>query len=73
MLAQATGDAEDLESVREICQGYLNQPKSPKGRSHFMKWGSLRYASYAAIICLQVFPTSHKLTSFSITEHFAII
>ena len=54
LLAQATGSAEDLESVREICQGYLNQPKSPKGRSHFMKWGSLRYASNAAFICLQV-------------------
>ena len=54
LLAQATGSTDDLNAVKEICQAYLNQPKSPKGRSHFMTWGSLRYSSNAALICLQV-------------------
>ena len=61
LLAQATGSTDDLNAVKEICQAYLNQPKSPKGRSHFMTWGSLRYSSNAAFICLQVFPKFYKI------------
>ena len=54
LLAQATGSSDDLNALRDHCQAFLNTGKSPKGRSHFFKWGSLRYSSNAAFICLQV-------------------
>ena len=54
LLAQATRNTKDMNTVKELCQTYLDQVRSPKGRSHFMQWGSNRYASNAAFICLQV-------------------
>ena len=58
LLAQATGSSQDLSAVRELCQTYVDYKRSPRGRTHFMQWGSLRYSSNGAFICLQVlFPT----------------
>ena len=54
LLAQATGSSQDLSAVRELCQTYVDYKRSPRGRTHFMQWGSLRYSSNGAFICLQV-------------------
>ena len=54
LLAEATGSSDDLNALRDHCQAFLDTGKSPKGRSHFYQWGSLRYSSNAAFICLQV-------------------
>jgi len=53
LLAEATGSSDDLNALRDHCQAFLDTGKSPKGRSHFYQWGSLRYSSNAAFICLQ--------------------
>merc|ERR1711993_76413 len=39
--------------MNDVCEAYKSTPKSPGGRSHFMQWGSNRYASNAAFICLR--------------------
>ena len=54
MLAEATGSSNDISSVRTLCQTYVDYPRSPQGRTHFMQWGSNRYASNGAFICLKV-------------------
>ena len=54
LLAEATGSLNDISSVRTLCQTYVDYPRSPKGRTHFMQWGSNRYASNGAFICLKV-------------------
>ena len=35
------------------CSYFVNYQQSPMGRTHYLKWGSLRYASNTAFICLQ--------------------
>ena len=54
LLAEATGSSNDISSVRTLCQTYVDYPRSPQGRTHFMQWGSNRYASNGAFICLKV-------------------
>ena len=54
LLAEETGSSADLNALRSQCQTFVDTQQSPKGRSHFQQWGSLRYSSNAAFICLQV-------------------
>jgi len=53
LLAEATGSSNDISSVKTLCQTYVDYPRSPQGRTHFMQWGSNRYASNGAFICLK--------------------
>ena len=53
LLAQLTGEDKYLNDAKGVCQSYLNMPQSPGGRSHYLQWGSLRYAMNMAFICLQ--------------------
>ena len=57
LLAQLTGEDKYLNDAKGVCQHYMNMPKSPGGRSHFLQWGSLRYAMNMAFICLQAADT----------------
>ena len=55
LLAQITGQSSYLTDVQNLCDYFINQvPKSPLGEVFFSQWGSLRYASNAAFICLMV-------------------
>ena len=54
LLAEATGSSQYVNAMNDVCEAYKSTPKSPGGRSHFMQWGSNRYASNAAFICLRV-------------------
>merc|ERR1712001_640226 len=53
LLAEATGSSQYVNAMNDVCEAYKSTPKSPGGRSHFMQWGSNRYASNAAFICLR--------------------
>merc|ERR1712226_1824172 len=53
LLAEATGSSDDLNALQSQCQTFVDTQTSPLGRSHFDQWGSLRYSSNAAFICLQ--------------------
>ena len=63
LLAQLTGDDKYLNDVQGLCQYYMNSvPKSPGGRSHYLQWGSNRYAMNMAYICLQAADTVNDPT-----------
>merc|ERR1719220_455748 len=48
------GNQEYKTSLQNYCDWARNsQEKSPKGQIFYMKWGSLRYASNTAFICMQ--------------------
>ena len=42
-----------LTDAFNVCQYYVDHQRSPQGRTHYLQWGSLRYAANAAFICLQ--------------------
>ncbi len=55
LLAQITGQASYLQDVQNLCNFFTTQaPRSPLGEVFLSQWGSLRYASSAAYICLLV-------------------
>lgn len=54
LLAQETKEQRFIDDAVNVCQYYVNYQRSPKGRTHYLTWGSLRYAANAAFICLQV-------------------
>jgi endoglucanase len=53
LLAQIQG-GQFSDDAEQTCQAFVNYRRSPKGRSVFGDWGSLRLAANAAFICLQV-------------------
>ena len=55
LMAEMTGDNVYKDSLEKFCDQAANgQEKSPGGMLYYAEWGSLRYASNAAFICLQV-------------------
>ena len=42
-----------VNDALNTCQFFVNYQQSPGGRTHFLQWGSIRYAANAAFICLQ--------------------
>ena len=68
LLAEATGSSQYVNAMNDVCEAYKSTPKSPGGRSHFMQWGSNRYASNAAFICLRV-----RRTAFALCTIFMIL
>jgi len=55
LMAEMTGDNVYKDSLEKFCdQAAIFQEKSPGGMLYYAEWGSLRYASNAAFICLQV-------------------
>jgi hypothetical protein len=54
MLAKITNDPIYISAIKTFCDSKVNQPKTPKGLLFIIQWGSLRFASNAAYICLQV-------------------
>ena len=55
LMAEMTGDAVYKDSLKKFCDHAASgQEKSPGGMLYYAEWGSLRYASNAAFICLQV-------------------
>ena len=55
LLAQETGEDIYVQDALKQCQFYVDYQRSPLGRTHYLQWGSLRYAANAAYICLEVF------------------
>ena len=54
-MAEFTGDKKYTDSLKKFCDNAVSgQTRSPGGMLHYAEWGSLRYASNAAFICLQV-------------------
>lgn len=53
-MAKLTGKTKYLDAVRLFCDSKVTQQKTPKGLLFLGKWGSLRYASNVAFICLKV-------------------
>ena len=55
LMAEMTGGDVYKNSLKKFCDHANNgQEKSPGGMLYYAEWGSLRYASNAAFICLQV-------------------
>ena len=55
LLADLTGKQKYKDSLESFCDHAVSgQKRSLQGMLYYMKWGSLRYASNAAFICLQV-------------------
>ena len=56
LMAEAVPDDKKYQkSLEDFCDHVISGvQKSPKGQLYFFQWGSLRYASNAAFICLQV-------------------
>ena len=55
LMAEFTGDKKYTDSLKKFCDNAVSgQTRSPGGMLHYAEWGSLRYASNAAFICLQV-------------------
>ena len=54
LLAKVTNDPTYINAIKTYCDAKVAQPKTPKGLLFISQWGSLRYASNAAYICLQV-------------------
>jgi len=54
LMAEFTGDKKYTDSLKKFCDNAVSgQTRSPGGMLHYAEWGSLRYASNAAFICLQ--------------------
>ena len=53
LLAQLSGQQRFIDDALKVCNYYVNYQRSPQGRTHYLQWGSLRYAANAALICLQ--------------------
>ena len=55
LMAELTGDAIYKNSLQGFCdKAVSSQTRSPNGMLFYYQWGSLRYASNAAFICLKV-------------------
>ena len=54
LLFELTGDQKYKTDVESFCDYALGITKSPKGQTHLAQWGSNRYASNFAFICLGV-------------------
>ena len=55
LLAELTDEPLYKRPLQEFCDQAINgQTTSPGGEKHYTSWGSLRYASNAAFVCLQV-------------------
>ena len=55
LMAELTGEQVYKDSLQSFCDNAVSgQTRSPDGMLFYMKWGSLRYASNAAFICLKV-------------------
>jgi endoglucanase len=54
LLAELDGGSAYKNSLKTFCDKAVSgQTRSPGGELHYFQWGSLRYASNAAFICLQ--------------------
>ena len=68
LMAELTGEQVYKGSLEQFCDHAVNgQTKSPGGEIHYMRWGSLRYASNAAFVCLQV-RTNGKLNNLTLIK-----
>ena len=58
LMAELTGDTVYKDSIAAYCDKAINDEwspeKSPGGMLWYSEWGSLRYASNTAFLCLQV-------------------
>ena len=54
LLFELTGKAQYKTDVEAFCDYAMGIQKSPKGQTHLAQWGSNRYASNFAFICLGV-------------------
>ena len=54
LLFELTGDQKYKTDVESFCDYAMGINKSPKGQTHLAHWGSNRYASNFAFICLGV-------------------
>ena len=54
LLFELTGKQTYKSDVESFCDYAMGIQKSPKGQTHLAKWGSNRYASNFAFICLGV-------------------
>ena len=64
LMAELTGDTVYKDSIVAYCDKAINDEwspeKSPGGMLWYSQWGSLRYASNTAFLCLQVRAISVK-------------
>jgi endoglucanase len=54
LLFELTGEQKYKSDVESFCDYVMGITKSPKGQTHLAQWGSNRYASNFAFICLGV-------------------
>jgi endoglucanase len=54
LLFELTGEQKYKSDVESFCDYAMGITKSPKGQTHLAQWGSNRYASNFAFICLGV-------------------
>ncbi|XP_076049348.1 endoglucanase A-like [Oratosquilla oratoria] len=54
LLAQLTNETKYKKAITSFCDYIINdKPRTPKGLVYISQWGSLRYASNAAFVCLR--------------------
>merc|ERR1711976_392242 len=53
MLCEFTQEGQYCDKLKNFCNDCRNRERSPMGESFFAQWGSLRYASNAAMMCLR--------------------
>ena len=59
LMAELTGENTYKQPLQSFCDNAVSgQTRSPNGMLFYYQWGSLRYASNAAFICLKVFLNS---------------
>ena len=66
LLFELTGDQKYKTDVESFCDYAMGINKSPKGQTHLAQWGSNRYASNFAFICLGVSSSSFVLFQFHV-------
>ena len=63
LMAELTGENTYKQPLQSFCDNAVSgQTRSPNGMLFYYQWGSLRYASNAAFICLKVLLTLNSKT-----------
>ena len=65
LLFQITGKSQYKTDVQSFCDYAMNIKKTPGGQTHLSRWGSNRYASNFAFICLAAANSGVKTAEYS--------
>ena len=74
LMAELTGENTYKQPLQSFCDNAVSgQTRSPNGMLFYYQWGSLRYASNAAFICLKVLLKLNSKTQCLVSNLVAIL